>query len=109
MAVKPLLETTGDTITKTYQLRKNGIPQPLDGMSFELDIRQNPDSAVYLGPIAADVDLVEKEFSFTMTFPDEPLEDGRMSIAMFDGIGNRKTLTPAGGVEATIKKTISTN
>jgi hypothetical protein len=106
MAVKPLLAVTGDTVTRPFQLRKNGVPQPLDGMTFELEIKQNPDSATYLGPVTADVDLVEKTFTFTYTYPDEPLEDGREEIVMTDGLGNKKTLTPAGGVEATVKKKI---
>lgn len=92
----------GDTVTLSYQLKEDGSPKDISGMSFKLAVKENlTDPACRIGPLTGTVqEAASGKFSFalTATETDQTPFSGVYEIAMYDGSGNRLVVTPPRGV-----------
>lgn len=103
MSFSPLRIIRGDARTLRYQLREDGSSRDITGMSFRFGVKERHTDAAYrIGPVEGTVDdAPEGKFSFALDSTHTDLDPfrGVYAVAMYDGGGNRTTLTPAGGVE----------
>ena len=100
--MNPITITRGDTITLSYQLKEDGSPKDITGMSFKLAVKEGLEDASYrISPVSGTVDdAATGKFSFalTETETDQSPFRGSMEISMYDASSNKTTLTAAGGV-----------
>ena len=98
----PVKVTKGDKATLRYQLREDGAAKDITGMSFKLAVKEKlTDSGHKISPVDGTIDdAANGKFSFvlTSTETDQSPFRGLMEIAMYDGSGDKTTLTPAGGL-----------
>jgi len=106
MSFRILEFVTDDTVTLPYQLKENGLPKDITGLTFEFAARELPGSAVYkIDPVVADIDDVATGlFSFAIDLPAAPF-NGVYEIVMKSG-ADETTLTPPGGIEITVSQDI---
>lgn len=98
--MNPIEIVKGDTVTKRYQLQKDGVAQPITGMTFKFAVKAKYTDTTYLiNPITATIDdAANGKFSFVIGPPDtDTVMTGVFEITMTDGAGKRTTLTPKGG------------
>ena len=98
----PVKVTKGDKATLRYQLREDGAGKDITGMGFKLAVKEKlTDSGHKISPVDGTIDdAANGKFSFvlTSTETDQAPFRGLMEIAMYDGSGDKTTLTPAGGL-----------
>ena len=100
--MNPITITRGDKVTLSYQLKEDGSPKDITGMSFKLAVKEGLEDAAYrIDPIDGTIDdAASGKFSFalTSTETDQSPFRGVMEISMYDAQSNKTTLTAAGGV-----------
>ena len=93
---------SAETVTLRYQAQKDGVPLDITGCTFRLGVKERLSDAEYvIGPIEGALDDAGSGmFSFGLTGEDTDVTpfSGLYEIAMFDSLGNKNVLTPAGGV-----------
>ncbi len=101
--MNPVKVTKGDKVTLRYQLREDGAAKDITGMSFKLAVKGKlSDSGHKISPVDGTIDdAAAGNFSFvlTSTETDQAPFRGLMEMAMYDGSGDRTTITPVGGLE----------
>ncbi len=98
----------GDKPTLKFQLTQNGAARDITGMTFKLTVKQFITNTVaVIGPVNGALnDVANGKFSFTLDLTNTAPVRGKMEIAMYDGAGNRTTLTPPGGVDFSVIENI---
>ena len=100
--MNPITITRGDTLTFFYQLKEDGAAKDITGMSFKLAVKERAtDTAYKIDPVEGTVDdeaLGKFSFALADTETGQAAFAGVMEIAMYDGSGNKTTLTAPGGV-----------
>ena len=100
--MNPETVVRGDTVTLKYQLREDNVAKDITGMTFKLAVKEKlTDSGHKISPVDGTIDdAANGKFSFvlTSTETDQTPFRGLMEIAMYDGSGDKTTLTPAGGL-----------
>ncbi len=100
--MKPITITRGDTVTLKYQLKEDGVALDITVMSFKLAVKERiSDTAFKIAAVDGTIDdAATGKFSFalTNTETDQAPFKGLVEIAMYDGSGNKTTLTEPGGV-----------
>ena len=100
--MNPITITRSDTITLSYQLKEDGVAKDITGMSFKLAVKEGITNASYkVDPVTGAIDdaaLGKFSFALTDTETDQAAFAGVMEMAMYDGSGNKTTLTGAGGI-----------
>lgn len=93
---------SADAVRLRYQALKDGTPLDLTGCTFRFGVKERlSDVQCAIGPVEGVVDDAGSGmFSFGLTGEDTgvPPFSGLYEIAMFDSLGNKNVLTPAGGV-----------
>lgn len=92
----------GDSVTLNYQLKEDGSPRDITGMTLKFGVKEDlADAAYKIDPVTGDIDdAVNGKFSFALTGvqTDQPPFSGVYEIAMYDGSGNKLVLTAPRGV-----------
>ena len=100
--MNPIVITRGDTLTLSYQLKEDGVAKDITGMTFKLAVKEGITDASYkISPISGTIDDASSgkfSFALTDTETDQAAFAGVMEMAMYDGSGNKTTLTGAGGI-----------
>lgn len=100
--MKVLTITKGDAAVLRFQLKEDGTPKNIGGMTFKIGVKEGINDTSYkIGPIDGVLDdAVNGKFSFTLTstHTNQTPFSGVYEITMSDASLNRTTLTPAGGV-----------
>ncbi len=100
--MNPIKITRGDNVTLSYQLKEDGVAKDITGMSFKLAVKENlTDTAFKIAAVDGTIDdeaTGKFSFALTDTETDQSPFAGVMEIAMYDGSGNKTTLTPPGGL-----------
>lgn len=101
--MNPIYITRGDTVTLSYQLLEDGVAKDITGMSFKLAVKEKlTDTAFKIAAVDGTIVVAAPgKFSFTLTDTetDQTPFAGKVEIAMYDGSGNKTTLTPSGAVK----------
>ncbi|MBI4822662.1 MAG: BppU family phage baseplate upper protein [Nitrospirae bacterium] len=99
MALKSLTFTKGDKRILRIQVKENGTPKNITGMTFKFGVKENLADASYkIGPVTGVIDDVSQgHVSFTFNVGTNVFS-GVYEVAMYDAAENRTTLTPAGGL-----------
>lgn len=109
MAILAKTIIKGDRVILRYQLKENGSPKNITGMTFKLGVKEGLTDTTYkIGPKDGVIDEASQgKFSFTLTSTDTAsVFSGVMEIAMYDAVLNRTTLTPAKGVSFVLVENI---
>ena len=108
--MNPIAITRADTATLSYQLMEDGVAKDITGMTFKLAVKgKAADDAFKIAAVVGTIDdAATGKFSFTLTDTetDQAPFKGVVEMAMYDGSGNKTTLTPAGGLEFKIVEDI---
>ena len=99
----------GDKVTLRFQLKEDGLPKDITGMTFKFGVKEKLTDASYkIGPKDGAIDdAAQGRFSFTLTASDTASAfSGVYEIAMYDSGTNRSTLTPAKGVAFRVMENI---
>jgi hypothetical protein len=102
--------STGEKVTLQYQYRDaNNNPINITGQAFQFAAKKTNDAVDFeIGPVDADLDdPVNGDFSFTFTVGVDTFE-GVYEIAQNPGTPDKSVLTPAGGVDIVVKKSLIT-
>ncbi len=101
--MNPIKITRGDNVTLSYQLKEDGVAKDITGMTFKLAVKEGITDASYkVDPVTGTIDdAATGKFSFELTEveTDQSPFAGQMEIAMYNGSGDKTTLSAAGGVE----------
>lgn len=100
--MNPIEITRGDKVTLSYQLKEDGTPKDITGMTFKLAVKEGLTDASYkIDPVTGTIDdAAYGKFSFALTDTetDQAAFAGLMEISMYDASSNKTTLTSAGGL-----------
>ncbi len=100
--MNPITITRGDNVTLSYQLKEDDVARDITGMTFKLAVKEGLTDAAYkIDPVDGTIeDASSGKFSFALTDTETGQAPfaGLLEIAMYDGSGNKTTLTGAGGL-----------
>jgi hypothetical protein len=99
----------GDKAVLKYQVKEDGVPKNITGMTFKFAAKQNLDDAAYaISPVNGAIeDAANGKFSFILdSTATATVFTGLFEICMYDGSNNKTALTPAGGVAIKVVENI---
>jgi hypothetical protein len=103
LSLSTITITKADTVTLSFQLFEDDVVKDITGFTFKFAVKEKVDDTAYkIDPVDGTIDdAANGKFSFDLTDveTDQDPFEGRYEISMFDGSGNKLTLSGARGVE----------
>lgn len=107
MALSTLTFVEGEKKTLKIQVKENGSPKDITGMSFKFAVKENlTDTSYKISPVSGTIDdAANGKVSFTFTVPEGTFL-GVYEIAMYDASINKTVITTPGGIEFRVKESL---